>query len=186
MSLAETPEEDGAVQAAAGQNPYAQASPRLTVPGRCGKLFLRGLHMYKVTKEILFCYGHRLLNYNGKCRHPHGHNGKAEIELSSEKLDSRGMVFDFEDIKQTVHAWIDEHLDHKMLLSRQDPLAGVFKEMGEPVFVMETNPTAEAIARVIFEYAASKHFPVTEVRLWETPQSFASYNREKARQNSSP
>ena len=28
--------------------------------------------MYKVTREIHFCYGHRLLNYDGKCRHLHG------------------------------------------------------------------------------------------------------------------
>ena len=33
--------------------------------------------MFRVTKEIHFCYGHRLLNYDGKCRHLHGHNGRA-------------------------------------------------------------------------------------------------------------
>ncbi|HLB03050.1 MAG TPA: 6-carboxytetrahydropterin synthase, partial [Nitrospiria bacterium] len=46
--------------------------------------------MYKVTKHILFCYGHRLLNYDGKCKHLHGHNGRVEIELTSPKLDHRG------------------------------------------------------------------------------------------------
>ena len=56
--------------------------------------------MYKVSKAIEFCYGHRLLNYDGKCRHLHGHNARAEIELNSEELDDRGMVFDFSDIKK--------------------------------------------------------------------------------------
>ena len=28
--------------------------------------------MYRVTREIDFCYGHRLLNYAGKCRYLHG------------------------------------------------------------------------------------------------------------------
>ena len=37
--------------------------------------------MFHVTREIDFCYGHRLLNYEGKCRHLHGHNGKALITL---------------------------------------------------------------------------------------------------------
>ena len=37
--------------------------------------------MFRVTKEIHFCYGHRLLNYAGKCRHLHGHNGTAVIAL---------------------------------------------------------------------------------------------------------
>ena len=31
--------------------------------------------MYRVYKDIHFCYGHRLLDYDGKCAHPHGHNG---------------------------------------------------------------------------------------------------------------
>ena len=39
--------------------------------------------MYRVTREIHFCYGHRLLNYDGKCRHLHGHNGKAVITLEA-------------------------------------------------------------------------------------------------------
>ena len=37
--------------------------------------------MFRVTREIEFCYGHRLLNYEGKCRHLHGHNGRAVITL---------------------------------------------------------------------------------------------------------
>ena len=36
--------------------------------------------MFSVTKRIEFCYGHRLLNYDGVCRHPHGHNAVVEIE----------------------------------------------------------------------------------------------------------
>ena len=44
--------------------------------------------MYQVVKEIHFCYGHRLMNYDGKCAHPHGHNGKIEIELAAPKLDA--------------------------------------------------------------------------------------------------
>ena len=55
--------------------------------------------MFKVTKHIDFCYGHRLLNYDGQCRHLHGHNGRVEVDIESEKLDERGMVHDFSDIK---------------------------------------------------------------------------------------
>ena len=48
--------------------------------------------MFQVTREIRFCYGHRLLNYDGKCRHLHGHNGRAVITLQAEELDTLGMV----------------------------------------------------------------------------------------------
>jgi len=131
--------------------------------------------VYTVTKQIHFCYGHRLLNYDGKCRWLHGHNGLVEIALAAEKLDERGMVYDFTIIKQVVQAWIDEHLDHKMILHRADPLVSTLQEHGEPLYLLDENPTAEAIARLIYEEAARQGFPVVEVRLWETPTSWAAY-----------
>lgn len=131
--------------------------------------------MYTVTKQIHFCYGHRLLNYDGKCRWLHGHNGLVEITLAAEKLDERGMVYDFTIIKQVIQAWIDEHLDHKMILHRADPLVSTLQEHDEPLYLLDENPTAEAIARLIYEEAARQGFPVVEVRLWETPTSWAAY-----------
>src|SRR5262249_55174370 len=119
--------------------------------------------MFRVTREIPFCYGHRLLNYEGKCRHLHGHNGRAVITLEGPALDGRGMLVDFAEIKRQVQVWIDENLDHTMLLCREDPLLPVLLERGERVFVMEGNPTAENIARLIYERARDAGLPVTEV-----------------------
>ena len=79
------------------------------------------MYMFRVTREIDFCYGHRLLNYDGKCRHLHGHNGRAVITLSAAALDRLGMVMDFTQLKRVVGGWIDANLDHKMLLHRDDP-----------------------------------------------------------------
>ena len=53
--------------------------------------------MYSVTKRIDFCYGHRLLDYDGICKHPHGHNAVAEVEVRTDHLDDRNMVCDFSD-----------------------------------------------------------------------------------------
>ena len=131
--------------------------------------------MYHVTREIRFCYGHRLLNYSGKCRHLHGHNGRAVIALEAEQLDPLGMVLDFSRIKQVVSTWIDETLDHRMLLHRDDPSLPFLRQQGEPVFVMDVNPTAENIARLIYRQAAASGLPVVEVTLWETDNSFATY-----------
>ena len=78
--------------------------------------------MFSVTKEIFFCYGHRLLNYAGKCKNLHGHNGKAVITVETPALDGLGMVVDFTEIKKVIGAWIDETLDHKMILHRDDPV----------------------------------------------------------------
>ncbi len=135
--------------------------------------------MYRVTREIKFCYGHRLLHYDGKCRHLHGHNGRAVLTLEAEQLDALGMVMDFTRIKQVMNTWIDETLDHKMLLHKDDPALPHLRRVGEPVFVMEVNPTAENIARLIHDYAVSQGFPIVEVQLWETDTCFASYSRER-------
>jgi len=132
--------------------------------------------MYKVTKIIRFCYGHRLINYSGKCKHLHGHNGKAEIELCSNKLDNKGMVRDFEDIKKTVQLWINETLDHTLILHRNDPLVKLLMGKGERVFIIDSNPTAEAIAKLIFNQTKHLKLPVTSVKLWETDNSFATYS----------
>jgi 6-pyruvoyltetrahydropterin/6-carboxytetrahydropterin synthase len=131
--------------------------------------------MYSVTREITFCYGHRLLDYEGKCRHLHGHNGRAVITLAATGLDNLGMVVDFSRLKHVVGGWIDEALDHKMLLQRGDPVLPYLLERGEPVYVLDVNPTAENIARLIFDYAAQQGFPVVEVKLWETETCYASY-----------
>ncbi len=133
--------------------------------------------MYRVTREIEFCYGHRLLNYEGKCRHLHGHNGTAVISLEAPDLDGRGMLVDFGDIKRQVQRWIDETLDHTMLLHRDDPLLPTLRERGERVYVMEVNPTAENIARLIFDRADAAGLPVVEVVLWETPHCHAAYRK---------
>src|SRR5262249_44708293 len=132
--------------------------------------------MYSVTKRIDFCYGHRLLDYNGVCQHPHGHNAIAEIELRTNALDSRNMVCDFTDIKQIIKRWIDQEIDHRMVLRRDDPLVQPLQQLGEPMYLLESNPTVERIARLIFEYAASQGLPVVRVKVWETPTSFAEYS----------
>jgi 6-pyruvoyltetrahydropterin/6-carboxytetrahydropterin synthase len=132
--------------------------------------------MFRVTRALSFCYGHRLLDYEGKCRHLHGHNGRAVITLQSPQLDGRGMVVDFSDLKRVVGSWIDDTLDHKMLLRRDDPALPWLRQQGEPVFVLDVNPTAENIARLIFEFTAARGFPVVEVQLWETDTCVASYS----------
>ncbi len=134
--------------------------------------------MYTVSKEIHFCYGHRLLNHKGKCRHLHGHNATAIIRLESEQLDDLGMVCDFADIGGYVKAWLERELDHNMLMHKDDPLLPTLLTAGERVYVMENNPTAENIAKLIFDYVAAGSFPVVEVAIYETASAQASYRRK--------
>ena len=130
--------------------------------------------MFRVTKQIDFCYGHRLLNYQGPCRHLHGHNGRVEVEIEVGALDERGMARDFSDLKTVVKTWIDSHLDHRILLHRDDPVLAHLKKTGEAHYEMTENPTAENISRVIYERMSAK-IKLSKVTVWESPTASASY-----------
>ena len=132
--------------------------------------------MYSVTKRIEFCYGHRLLDYDGVCKHPHGHNAIAEIEVRTAALDERDMVCDFSDIKRVVKDWVDRELDHKMILRRDDPLVEPLRVLGEPVYLVDSNPTVECLAQLIHQQAKASGLPVVRVTVWETPSSYATYS----------
>ncbi len=131
--------------------------------------------MFRVACQIDFCYGHRLLQYAGKCRYLHGHNGRAVISIAADELDHRGMVFDFTDIKRAVSDWIDSHLDHRMILQESDPVVPFLQELGEPLHLLPVNPTAENIAKLIHDAAVARGFPIASVQMWETPRCFATY-----------
>ncbi len=85
------------------------------------------------------------------------------------------MVIDFADIKQGISSWIEDHLDHRMILRRDDPVVPYLERLGEPMYLLDVNPTAENLARLIFDYARSQGYPVDEVQIWETPNCFATY-----------
>ncbi len=134
---------------------------------------------YRVTRSIDFCYGHRLVNYDGECRHLHGHNGRVEIDIEADEPDERGMVIDFADIRDIAKSWIDANLDHRLILHKDDQLVQVLTELGEPHYVIDKNPTAENIAAHICDTLNSNKLPIVELRLWETPNSYATYRPDQ-------
>jgi 6-pyruvoyltetrahydropterin/6-carboxytetrahydropterin synthase len=131
--------------------------------------------MHLVTKRIDFCYGHRLLDYDGICKHPHGHNAVVEVDVRTDKLDKRNMVADFSDIKRIVKGWIDRELDHKMILRHDDPLVAPLEKLGEPIYKLDSNPTVERIAKLIYDKSREAGLEVVAVRVWETPTSHTEY-----------
>ena len=132
--------------------------------------------MYLVTKRIDFCYGHRLLDYDGVCKHPHGHNAMVEVDVRTGSLDRRNMVVDFSDIKKIVKGWIDRELDHKMILRHDDPLVKPLQALGEPIYILDSNPTVERIAKLIFDKSREQGLDIVAVRVWETPTSRTEYS----------
>ncbi|GAB6048120.1 6-pyruvoyl tetrahydropterin synthase family protein [Methyloparacoccus murrellii] len=131
--------------------------------------------MYTITKDVYFCYGHRLMAHPGKCRHLHGHSVKAAITVAAPALNEQGMVCDFADISAVAHRYIDTVLDHNLLLHRDDPLVPALEQAGERFLLLEEHPTAECLARMIYEEVKAQGLNVQRVSLWETTSACASY-----------
>jgi len=139
--------------------------------------YKRGVGSHRVQTSLRFCYGHRIPGHQGGCAHLHGHNARVEIECAGE-LDEFGMVVDFAKIKRVVAQWVDANWDHKMILQAGDPLVQVLREQGEPVFELDTVPTAENLAAHLFHVASDAGLPVSAVRFWETGTSVATFRGE--------
>ncbi|MFA5984680.1 MAG: 6-carboxytetrahydropterin synthase [Methylococcaceae bacterium] len=134
--------------------------------------------MHTITKEVYFCYGHRLMNHPGKCRNLHGHSVKAAISVENQLLNDQSMVCDFADIRDCVEAFIDQHLDHNFLLHKNDPLIPALVANNERFWALDEHPTAEVLSKMIFWHIKQAGFNVTQVVLWETASAFASYRED--------
>jgi 6-pyruvoyltetrahydropterin/6-carboxytetrahydropterin synthase len=134
--------------------------------------------MYKISKTISFAYGHRLLDYKGKCENLHGHNGRLEVTLKAKSLDGEKMVADFTALGSAVKDWLDVNFDHKVILCARDPLLKTLRDSGQVCFETRDNPTAEIMAELVFNEVKKLGLSVSKVRFWETDTSMASYQED--------
>ena len=145
----------------------------------------------KIVKIIQWDMGHRILHHRSVCRGLHGHRYKVEIGVSGDMVSKsgaseEGMVIDFSDIKKISNQFIQEKLDHAfMVWEKDEELTRFFKQSkgNKPVIVPFT-PTAENIAAYIFNKLQDKFLDVYKtglhlhsVKLWETPSSYALYEK---------
>ncbi len=123
--------------------------------------------MYQLIVHTRFAAAHRLRNYKGKCENLHGHNYKIEVYVSSNNLNSQGMVMDFKELKKYLNEVVSK-LDHQYL--------------NDLSFFQENNPSAENIARFIYKKLKEKlpdRVSVDKVICWEEENSGAAYFEEK-------
>ena len=85
------------------------------------------------------------------------------------------MVADFVDIKNSIGEWIENTLDHRTILEERDPLADVLRGLGEPVLIIHGEPTAENLAKLVYEQAEKIGLPVCAVSFKETETCTAEY-----------
>lgn len=121
--------------------------------------------MYALTVKSHFDAAHELRGYPGECRELHGHTWDVEVTVEDAELDAIGIVYDFKRLKDDLAAVLGPY-DHGYLNS-------------VPPFD-EINPTAENLARVVYEALETrvgKGVRVTEVAVWESPVARVAYRK---------
>ncbi len=125
--------------------------------------------MYQVRVETDFAAAHFLSHYHGKCERLHGHNYRVRLWAKGKELDAGGMLIDFSLIKGVLRD-VCGTLDHQNL---------------NDIALFSGDPSAERIARYIFDEAASllaarggQAALLWAVEVYETPTSMARYERD--------
>ena len=129
-----------------------------------------------IIRKEHFNSAHRLNNPNwsveknkqvfGKCNNPnfHGHNYDLEVKVIGEVDPETGYVMDVKILKDLLKSHVLDKYDHKNLNLDVDDFKTV-------------NPTAENIARVVYENLL-EHLPEgleLTIRIYETERNFAEY-----------
>lgn len=107
--------------------------------------------------------GHRLMGHKGKCRNYHGHTYKFTFLIEGD-LDENGMVVDFGDLKATLGAWLNDNLDHAMVLQAHDPMVETCESTNTKVFTTMDPPTAEHLAKIVHKVAENMLLATTQMR----------------------
>lgn len=119
--------------------------------------------MYEIAVEDTFDAAHCLRDYEGTCSRLHGHTYRVRAAFRFASLEDTGLAFDFRNAK-SVLSEIVEHLDHQYINDL-------------PEFSVQ-NPSAEAIAKHIFDRVKGSVPQTYSVSVWETPTSCATYFEE--------
>jgi 6-pyruvoyltetrahydropterin/6-carboxytetrahydropterin synthase len=114
--------------------------------------------MYIIRKDFEFSASHQLLQLEDKhpCKRMHGHNYKVTVELRSWGLQDTGFVYDYRDLDKFKN-FIDNVYDHQHL--------------NDLMMV----PTAENIARTLFDHFKGTIPFLFAIEVSETPKTNARY-----------
>jgi 6-pyruvoyltetrahydropterin/6-carboxytetrahydropterin synthase len=153
-----------------------------------------------ITRKGTFDSGHRVMNERMKCFNLHGHTYLYELTFEFDQMESIGYAIDFKEIKRVGCEWIEEFLDHGMLVNPEDAVViKAARDTGSKIWFMSLNgqyaycnPSAENIAKEIFLamevlFENYQHLRIHQIKLFETPNSatdcFATSISESERNN---
>jgi 6-pyruvoyltetrahydropterin/6-carboxytetrahydropterin synthase len=147
-----------------------------------------------ISRKGNFDSGHRVMNEFMKCFNIHGHTYLYELTFSFENMEEIGYAIDFKEIKRVFCQWVDDILDHGMILNPKDTkLIETTKDYGTKLWLMSLNgdgeycnPSVENIAKEVFlamEILTNELYQNTptgleihNVKIYETPNCWTDCN----------
>lgn len=137
--------------------------------------------MYYLTAEASFDSAHFLFGHQGKCSNLHGHRWRIIAKIAGETLqdsaDKSGMLIDFSDFKRELHALADS-LDHALLMERGTlrlETMDALEAEGFEIIPLSFRPTAENLAKYLYDCMKELSFPIQSMTVYETPDNCAAY-----------
>jgi 6-pyruvoyltetrahydropterin/6-carboxytetrahydropterin synthase len=107
-----------------------------------------------ISKSIEIDASHIVEGYNGPCARLHGHRWKIELTVEVNELNEIGIGVDFGELKKHLESF---NLDHQHLND------------------IIPQPTAENLAKYIFDELSKKGLKPHKVTVWETPTNKVEY-----------
>jgi len=133
--------------------------------------------------------GHRQWKHKGHCSYVHGYGRYVRLTFEASKLDERGWVMDFGDLKD-IKRWIEAEWDHKVLIASDDPLLQQLKELeshgGILLNVLPDGyyPGIEESCRYLYDMLSpmiqkktNNRVEITRVEIWEHENNSGEYVR---------
>ena len=136
-----------------------------------------------VTKEFSFDMAHALANYDGECRHIHGHTYFLSVTVVGQPVQAaydphEGLVIDFNVLKNVVKREIIDLFDHALVLSASDSRKEALSKESKLV-ITPYRPTCENLL-IDFVSRLERYFvgsvKLHSVMLRETPTSYATWS----------
>ena len=142
--------------------------------------------MYTIRKQFKFEMAHQLKDaYSKSCTNLHGHSYIVEVFFQSRDLDETGMVIDFGQVSDLIKDYIDTYWDHALVMpnNHDKSYLKVLAKHNKKLRVVNYNPTAENMSRVIYEEVRDILSEgnmncnlVQKVRVHETATGWAEYH----------
>lgn len=134
------------------------------------------------TSILTFEAAHRIAGHNGHCKYLHGHRYVCSFTFTADKTNKFGMVIDFSEIKQILHKWVKENLDHNTILHEADAdlIKAIEKCTDQQIYKLKAVPTVENLALHFLNDICPKLFKGHAARCVKVEIEETNHNKGKA------